>query len=170
MFEILKENKEFLNKETEKLKDSNEIYDILLKKGLYIKSKDNFFQVMMIIILNKIIKYKWRKIWLKNIIPLHIAVKNKSTKIFEILIRKGADIKTEDIFWEIIMIKQIFIMESKRWRKFNKTNRTPLHYAAENNSVEIGDILISKGADVNAKDIIYQVLKILLINNIVLNR
>ena len=31
----------------------------------------------------------------------------------------------------------------------------PLHYAAENNSKEMFEILISKGADINAIDIIY---------------
>ena len=30
-----------------------------------------------------------------------------------------------------------------------------LHIAAINNSKEIGEVLISKGADINAKDIIY---------------
>ena len=35
-------------------------------------------------------------------------------------------------------------------------NKTPLHYAAEKDSNKIGEILISKGADINAKDIIYQ--------------
>ena len=39
-------------------------------------------------------------------------------------------------------------------------NRTPLHYAAKNNSKEIGEILISKGADINAKNIIYLNIKI----------
>ena len=34
-------------------------------------------------------------------------------------------------------------------------NKTPLHYATENNSKEIFEILISKGADINAKTIIY---------------
>ena len=38
---------------------------------------------------------------------------------------------------------------------------TPLHYAAINNSKKIGEILISKGADINAKDINYQNIKIL---------
>ena len=32
----------------------------------------------------------------------------------------------------------------------------PLHYAAEKNSKEMLEILISKGADINAKDINYQ--------------
>ena len=34
-------------------------------------------------------------------------------------------------------------------------NQTPLHSAAKNNSKEMFEILISKGADINAKDIIY---------------
>ena len=41
-------------------------------------------------------------------------------------------------------------------RNLNKNNWTPLHYSAENDSNKIGEILISKGADINAKDIIYQ--------------
>ena len=35
---------------------------------------------------------------------------------------------------------------------------TPLHDAASYNSKEIGEILTSKGADINAKDIIYQII------------
>ena len=38
---------------------------------------------------------------------------------------------------------------------------TPLQYAAENNSKEILELLISKGADINAIDIIYLNIKIL---------
>ena len=38
-------------------------------------------------------------------------------------------------------------------------NATPLHYAAEANFKEIGELLISKGADINAKDVIYQITK-----------
>ena len=36
-----------------------------------------------------------------------------------------------------------------------------LHYATKYNSVEIAEILITKGADINAKDIIYQILIII---------
>ena len=35
----------------------------------------------------------------------------------------------------------------------NQKNKTPLHYAAEKNSKEIGELLISKGADINAIDL-----------------
>ena len=38
---------------------------------------------------------------------------------------------------------------------FSDKNKTTLHYAAQYNSKEIGEVLISKGADFNAKGIIY---------------
>ena len=44
---------------------------------------------------------------------------------------------------------------------------TPLQIAAINNSKEIGEVLISKGADINAKDIIFLNLKILLLIKII---
>ena len=47
-------------------------------------------------------------------------------------------------------------MKQIKERNINFNNRTPLHIAAENDSNKIGEILISKGADINAKDIIYQ--------------
>ena len=42
-------------------------------------------------------------------------------------------------------------------RTLNKIYQTPLHYAAEYSSNEIAKILISKGADIDARDIIYQI-------------
>ena len=41
---------------------------------------------------------------------------------------------------------------SNEWRNLNVMNYTPLHYAASYNSVDVGEILISAGADVNEKD------------------
>ena len=48
-------------------------------------------------------------------------------------------------------------MKQIKERNLNKNNKTPLHIALENQSDKIGEILISKGADINAKDIIYQI-------------
>ena len=52
----------------------------------------------------------------------------------------------------------IIMKHIKEWN-LNKNNVTPLHIAAWNNSIKIGELLISKGADINAKDIIYQITK-----------
>ena len=50
-------------------------------------------------------------------------------------------------------------MKQIKERNLNKNNQTPLHIAAENDSIKIGELLISKGADINAKNIIYQITK-----------
>ena len=57
-------------------------------------------------------------------------------------------------YQKITLLLLISIIKRKLKKK-KKINKTPLHYAAENNSKEIGEILISNGADINAKDIIY---------------
>ena len=44
-------------------------------------------------------------------------------------------------------------------RNLNKNNKTLLHIAIENRLNKIAELLISKGADINAKDIIYQIMK-----------
>ena len=43
-------------------------------------------------------------------------------------------------------------------RNLNKNNKTPLYWAAKYDSINVGELLISKGADVNVKDIIYQIM------------
>ena len=48
-------------------------------------------------------------------------------------------------------------MKQIKKRNLNKNNQTPLHIAAENDCIKIGELLISKGADINAKNIIYQI-------------
>ena len=40
-------------------------------------------------------------------------------------------------------------------RNLNQKKKTALHIALENSSIEIAELLISKGADINAIDIIY---------------
>ena len=48
-----------------------------------------------------------------------------------------------------------------------KERKTPLHIALEHNSREIAEFLISKGADINAIDIIYLKIIILLLIKII---
>ena len=50
-------------------------------------------------------------------------------------------------------------MKQIKERNLNLNNKTPLHIALENKLDKIGELLISKGADINAKDIIYQIMK-----------
>ena len=49
------------------------------------------------------------------------------------------------------------IIEIKE-KKLNKNNKTLLHIALECKSDKIGELLISKGADINAIDIIYLII------------
>ena len=49
-------------------------------------------------------------------------------------------------------------MKQIKERNLNKNNRTPLHYASIFDCIKIGELLISKGADINVKDIIYQIM------------
>ena len=47
----------------------------------------------------------------------------------------------------------------KKETNLNENNKTALHYAAVYHSNKIREFLISKGADINAFDIIYQIKK-----------
>ena len=50
-------------------------------------------------------------------------------------------------------------MKQIKERSLNKNNWTPLHIAAEKDSIKIGELLISKGANIVAQDSIYQITK-----------
>ena len=56
------------------------------------------------------------------------------------------------------MIKILFLMKRIYYRKrqFIYRNKTPLHWVVYYNSREIGELLLSKGADVNVYDIDFQ--------------
>ena len=59
------------------------------------------------------------------------------------------------------------MMKQIKERNLNKDNKTPLHIAVANKLDKIGELLISKGADINAKDINYQNIKILFLIKII---
>ena len=87
--------------------------------------------------------------------------------MLEILISKGADINARNIIY--LKIKILFLIKVilHKLRKLNKKNKTPLHYAAENNSKEMIEVLISVGADITEKDIIYLNIGILFLIKII---
>ena len=111
------------------------------------------------IIFNHDKKIKERNLNKNNKTPLHIASEKDSIKIGEILISAGANINAKDIIYQNIIYSFLIInIEIKEWNLI-KNNETPLHIALLRNSTKIGEILILKGADINAKTIIYQNIK-----------
>ena len=97
----------------------------------------------------KVILIKKQKLNRKNCTPLHYAIENNSKEIGELLITKGADITVKDIIYQILEIFFKIKVIEKRSRALNHMKCVPLHYAAMNNSKEVGEILISKGANIN---------------------
>ena len=49
------------------------------------------------------------------------------------------------------------MMKQIKERNLNKNNCTPLHIATENNLIHMEELLLSRGADINAKTIIFQI-------------
>ncbi len=54
------------------------------------------------------------------------------------------------------------IIEIKEWNLINN-NKTPLHIALNNKSNTIGELLIKKGANINAEGIFYYYINVLFI-------
>ena len=76
-----------------------------------------------------------------------------SREMVEILILRGSFLNAKDLkFVNIILLFLIRIIYNQT-RKLNKKNFTPLHWAASNNRKEIGNLLISNGANIHEKDI-----------------
>ena len=90
--------------------------------------------------------------------------------MLEILISKGADVNAKGINHQNIKLEFLIKILLNQWRKLNKKNKTPLHITAFKNSKEIGELLISKGADINAIDNIYRDIKILFLIKRILNK
>ena len=76
--------------------------------------------------------------------------------MIEQLINNGANVNVE-VFKDkkitmLLFLKIIF----NQARQLNPKNFTPLHFAAEFNLKEMIELLISKGAKINTKDISYK--------------
>ena len=100
---------------------------------------------------------KERNLNKNNYTPLHRAAYNDKIKMGELLISKGADINAKDIIYQYVIVLLLIKVKQIKERNLNKNNWTPLHIAAQEDSNKIGALLISKGADINAKEIIYQI-------------
>ena len=96
----------------------------------------------------------------KNWTPLHYTGWNNSQEVQELLVSKGANLNIIDIIYLYVIVLFLIKIIKTKSRQSNEKNQTPLHKAAENNSKEIGEQLISQGVDVDAKDIIYLKLNI----------
>ena len=90
--------------------------------------------------------------------PLMNCKWNANPENVRVLVNGGADVNAKDYFYQtIIRICFITILENPL-RKLSHKNQTPLHVAAKQNLRTIFDLLITRGADINEKDIIYQFL------------
>ena len=65
---------------------------------------------------------------MKNSTPLHYATWLRFRVIVELLIKKGADINTKDIIYQIIIKFFLIKIIYNKWRKLNQKNETPLSY------------------------------------------
>ena len=147
--------------------DCIEMGELLISKGADVNASDIIYQNIIKLFLMIIKQFKERNLNKNNKTPLHYAASSwrESNKMIELLISKGADInaKTTDIIYRNILLSFLIIkIQIKEWN-LNKNNKTPLHIAAEKDSIKIGEILISKGDDINAKDNIYQNISVLFI-------
>ena len=139
-------------------KNSIKIVELLISKGADINAIDIIYQIIAksFLIIMKQIKEKYLN--KNNETPLHFAAQYDSNKIGELFISKGADINAKKYYLSNYFKSFLIILKQIKEKNFNLNNRTLFQIAIENDSHKIGELLISKGADINAKNIIYQII------------
>ena len=130
--------------------------ELLMKKGANINATDIKFPNISLSFLIKMIWKNGKKLNKNNWTPLYFATWNNSKEIGEILISKGANVTVKDINYLNIELLFFINIIYNQWKQLNKKNTTLLHYAAFTNAKEIGELLISKGANVHAKLLSHQ--------------
>ena len=96
---------------------------------------------------------------------LHCAIRNQSDSVVELLIERGADVSQRNYFNEtplhvacavqsVPCAKMLLEKSVVELTAVEEKNRTPLHFAvmSTRSSVELVELLIEKGANINASD------------------
>ena len=84
-----------------------------------------------------------------------MAAEKNAVEMGILLISKGADINAKMIDYLNMILKfSINGLQKKVWQ-LNKKNWVPLHRAVQYQSKEMVELLLSKGANIDAREIIY---------------
>ncbi len=89
--------------------------------------------------------------------PLHFACKHGSTQVVNCLLENGANINSwNSVFLSSVLIKPddvsavLFFSPLSLIMLMNSINKTPLHCACQMNALAVVQLLIDKGANINA--------------------
>ena len=130
------------------------MFELLVSKGAYTNMRDINNQNRNILLVIKINDNQSRKLYLKNKTILHFAAIEKIKWIEKIIQSGRLDVNART---------------NQTQYSLEKGGKMPLHYAASHNSIEVLEILILKGADINAKDIYFIIIIRIFLNNNTLN-
>ena len=85
--------------------------------------------------------------------PLHDAGSNNHIEMAQLLLASGADVNVkEKVIWYTITLRYIILLLLFLSLYILQYGQSPLHDAGSNNHVEMAQLLLASGADVNIKD------------------
>ena len=91
----------------------------------------------------------------KGYTALHTAAASNAVKVAELLIKKGADVNFKPrVTQEVLMLPPDLAPRGTEptLETITVDGDTPLHWAAGGNAVDVADLLINEGADVNGRN------------------